>query len=124
MNPTHLVFVYGTLKRHGSNHHFLAGQTLVGEARTVPGFRLYDLGGYPGMVPHAADRDGVTGEIWKIDTACLRRLDALEGLAEELYRRETVPLLSPHAELQVEAYLFARPLDGHREIGHTWREPR
>ncbi|MBI5767474.1 MAG: gamma-glutamylcyclotransferase [Verrucomicrobia bacterium] len=122
MSATRLVFVYGTLKRRGRNHHFLAGQRFVGEARTAPGFRLHDLGGYPGMIPQAADRDGVTGEIWAIDAACLRRLDALEGLAEGLYRRQPVPLLPPHADQPVDAYLYARSVDGRREIGSTWSE--
>ena len=39
-----LVFVYGTLKRGYSNHHFLAGQAFQGEARTAPGFALFSLG--------------------------------------------------------------------------------
>lgn len=122
MSALRLVFVYGTLKRGCSNHHFLAEQRFVGEARTVPGFRLYNLGGYPGMVPHATDRDGVTGEIWEVDEACLRRLDALEGLAEGLYRREPIPLLPPHAGQGIEGYLYARTIAGRREIGASWRE--
>ena len=58
MNPpscadSTLVFVYGTRKRGGSNHHYLAGQTLIGTARTVAGFTLYSLGDYPGLVAEA-----------------------------------------------------------------------
>jgi len=34
------IFVYGTLKRGGRNHHFMAGQQFVGEARTAPGYTL------------------------------------------------------------------------------------
>ena len=41
------VFVYGTLKRGGSNHSFLAGQRYLGPARTPPGFTLHSLGDYP-----------------------------------------------------------------------------
>ena len=43
-------------------------------ARTVPGYRLFDLGGYPGLVEHSTDREGVTGEVWSVDAAALRRL--------------------------------------------------
>lgn len=114
------VFVYGTLKRGGSNHHYLAGQTFVGEARTRPGFRLFDVGGYPGMIPHAADRDGVEGEIWSVNAAGLADLDQLEGLAEGLYRREPVPLLPPHDAVSVDAYLYARSVAGFRELGSRW----
>jgi gamma-glutamylcyclotransferase (GGCT)/AIG2-like uncharacterized protein YtfP len=122
MNSLRLVFVYGTLKRDCSNHHFLADQRFVSEARTIPGFRLHNLGGYPGMVPHADDREGVTGEIWEVDEACLRRLDALEGLADGHYRREPIPLLPPHADQRIEGYIYARSVADRREIGGTWRE--
>jgi gamma-glutamylcyclotransferase (GGCT)/AIG2-like uncharacterized protein YtfP len=122
MNPGKLVFVYGTLKRRCSNHHFMAGQKFVGEARTAPGFRLFDLGGYPGMVVRPDDKDGVTGEIWEVDADALVRLDALEGVSEKTYRREVVPLLPPFADRGIEGYIYARSIKGRREVGATWRE--
>jgi gamma-glutamylcyclotransferase (GGCT)/AIG2-like uncharacterized protein YtfP len=115
-----LVFVYGTLKRGGSNHAHLAGQAFVGEARTAPGFRLYHLDGYPGMITLADDREGVTGEVWSVDAPCLTQLDLLEGIAEGLYRRERVPLLAPFDTWSVEAYLYARSVAGRRDLGSTW----
>ena len=115
-----LVFVYGTLKRGGSNHTHLAGQAFVGEARTAPGFRLYQLDGYPGMVALAGDHAGVTGEVWSVNAACLAQLDLLEGVAEGLYRREPVPLLAPFAGRSVEAYLYARSVAGRKDLGSTW----
>ena len=57
-----LIFVYGTLKKGGSNHHLMAGQKFLGAARTIPGFRLYDLGGHPGMIPLPGDQAGVIGD--------------------------------------------------------------
>ncbi len=116
------IFVYGTLKRGCKNHRHLAGQTYVGEARTVPGFRLYDLGDYPGMAADPTDLEGVTGEVWGIDAATLVRLDAFESIAEGLYRREAVPLEAPFAQVEVHAYIYARPIEGLPEIGATWRE--
>lgn len=116
-----LVFVYGTLKRGGSNHHYLAAQKFVGEARTKPGFRLYELNGYPGMIAVAADREGVTGEVWSVDASALQQLDALEGVDEGLYRRESVPLLAPFADRTVDAYLYARSVEGRRAIGADWK---
>lgn len=115
-----LVFVYGTLKRGGENHHFLTGQRFLGEARTVPGFRLYHLSGYPGMVPLATDRDGVTGEVWSVDAPCLAELDRLEGTDEGLYRREPIALLPPFANHQVEVYIYARSVAGRKDMGSTW----
>jgi gamma-glutamylcyclotransferase (GGCT)/AIG2-like uncharacterized protein YtfP len=122
MSASRLVFVYGTLKRECCNHHFLAGQRFVGEARTAPGFRLYDLGGHPGMVVRPDDTEGVAGEIWEVDAKALARLDALEGLAEGLYRREPVPLLPPFDARGIEAYLYPHGVAGRREIGAQWRE--
>ena len=123
MNPPgKLLFVYGTLKRGCSNHHFLAGQEFVGEARTVPGFRLYELGGHPGMVAKPDDRDGVAGEIWAVDAAALLRLDGLEGLKAGIYRREVVPLLPPFAGQRIESYIYSRSVKNRRDIGGVWRE--
>lgn len=117
-----LVFVYGTLKRGCSNHDFMAGQEFLGEARTAPGFRLYDLGGHPGMVVRPDDTDGVAGEIWAIDADCLARLDQLEGVAEGWYRREPVPLLAPFANRGIEAFVYPHDVTGRREVGPVWRE--
>ncbi len=117
-----LLFVYGTLKRGCSNHAQLVGQSFVGEARTVPGYRLFDVGGFPGLVPWPADRDGVEGEIWETDAAGLARLDAFEGVAEGLYRRLPVTLQPPFAGADVEAYVYPESVDGRRDVGSRWTE--
>lgn len=115
-----LLFLYGTLKRGGSNHGYLRGQRFVGEARTEAGYRLYDLGGYPGLV--AADRDGlsITGEIWEVDTEGLARLDELEDIEGGEYCREAVTLLAPYQDLEVEVYRYLLQVKGCRELGTTW----
>jgi len=117
-----LVFVYGTLKRGGSNHHLMAGQKFLGAARTPPGFRLYDLGGHPGMIPKTDDRAGIFGEVWSVDVACLAQLDLLEGTAQGIYRRVPVRLLPPFADQPVETYLYAQSVAGRPDIGSIWRE--
>jgi gamma-glutamylaminecyclotransferase len=115
-----LVFVYGTLKRGFSNHAFLAGQSFAGEAETAPGFELYALGGYPGMVADPGGAGVVTGEVWSVDDACLAQLDDLEGTAEGLYAREAVPLGPPFAGTQVEAYLYLKGVEGRARLGSSW----
>jgi gamma-glutamylcyclotransferase (GGCT)/AIG2-like uncharacterized protein YtfP len=123
MSEGTLVFVYGTLKRGGSNHAFLGGQTFVGEARTVPGFQLYELNGYPGMVAENSPRaEGVTGEVWLVDADTLKHLDQLEGLAEGLYRREPVPLLPPFNARTAETYVYAQSVEGRHALGSAWKE--
>ncbi len=117
-----LVFVYGTLKQGGSNHHYLAGQTLLGTARTVAGYTLYSLGGYPGLVAEPAAAEGVAGEIWAVEAACLRRLDILEGVEEGLYAREPAPLAPPHDGLNpsVHFYRYLRPVPDRARLGAVW----
>jgi gamma-glutamylcyclotransferase (GGCT)/AIG2-like uncharacterized protein YtfP len=117
-----LVFVYGSLKRGFSNHHFLAGQNFVTVARTGPGFRLYALTGYPGMVPDPSAKEGIEGEVWEVDDAALTQLDELEGLAEGLYRRETITLAPPFAATPVQTYLYAQDVSGRRDAGTVWEE--
>lgn len=118
-----LVFVYGTLKRGGANHRQLAGQKFLGAARTVAGFRLFDFGAYPGMIPKPDDHDGVSGEAWSVDADCLARLDEFEGVPEGLYRRASIALLPPFADHAVETYFYARDFAGRADLGSTWIEP-
>jgi len=118
-----LLFVYGTLKRGCSNHRQLAGQKYVGVAKTQPGFRLYDAGGYPGLAALADDLKGVSGEVWEVEPERLIKLDRFEGVAEGLYRREAVPLRAPFAGQRVEAYFFAPSVSGRPDVGGEWIEP-
>ena len=122
----HLVFVYGTLKRGGSNHGLLAGQAFTGPARLTPGFALYSLGGYPGLVAEAGSADRVTGELWAVDSLSLARLDALEGVDEGLYARIPAVLdewpegLSAAEAARAELYLYLRDVSGRPRLGATW----
>ncbi len=117
-----LLFVYGTLKRGCSNHAQMAGQQFVAEARTVPGYRMFDVGGFPGLVTWKEDREGVAGEIWLVSPAALLRLDRFEGVHEGLYRREAIALVAPHDREPVAGYVYARSIEGLRAVGSTWRE--
>ncbi|GAL14235.1 hypothetical protein JCM19233_5247 [Vibrio astriarenae] len=42
----HLVFVYGTLRKGESNHHFIEQSEYLGMCETLPEYALYDLGAY------------------------------------------------------------------------------
>jgi gamma-glutamylaminecyclotransferase len=110
------VFVYGTLKRGGTNHQAIAGQRFVGPARTAPAFRLFLLDGYPGLVAGAPGLS-IEGELWEVDAACLARLDELEGVEEGLYARVPLPLLAPHAGIAAETYLYRRSIEGRTDLG-------
>jgi gamma-glutamylaminecyclotransferase len=111
------VFVYGTLKRGGGNHGYLAGQRFVAAAATRPDYRLYSFNGYPGMIRAPAGAGfAIPGEIWRVDRACLARLDEMEGVAEGLYERAEAALQPPHDRPGIQTYLYLRSTDGRPEI--------
>lgn len=89
----YLVFVYGTLKRGGTNHHVIERGRFRGVANTEPQFRLLDAcgGAFPYMV--AGDRS-IQGELFELDGATLYSLDQLEGYRPNSevnhYNRETI----------------------------------
>jgi len=114
------VFVYGTLKRGGSNHHFLEGQRFVTEAQTKPLFALYDLGGYPGLVRTLEAPESVMGELWEVDELALSRLDVLEGLEAGEYRRVPIPLAPPHEDREVEGYEYLLDVAHARRLCGVW----
>ncbi len=113
------LFVYGTLKRGGTNHRELAGQHFVGMGRSVPGYRLYQLGEYPGLVPDPMDQYGIVGEVWEVAPGALVDLDAFEGVHEGLYRRASIQLLPPFAGEPVDTYFYLRLVDGCADL-HGW----
>ena len=74
-----ILFFYGSLRRGGTNHFRVADQTFVGEAVTVPKYRLLDLGRYQGMIRDDANGVAIPGELWEVDDFTLGELDSFEG---------------------------------------------
>ncbi|AZU61898.1 hypothetical protein CHR53_11740 [Neobacillus mesonae] len=74
----HLVFVYGTLRWHESNHHLLFGAECVAQQCWTKG-KLYDSNlGYPFLA--ASEDNKVYGELYQVeDDEMLEKLDELEG---------------------------------------------
>jgi gamma-glutamylaminecyclotransferase len=111
----HQVFVYGTLLRGEVNHQLLAGAQFLGAHRTAPCFSLVLLGAYPGAV-----RGGMTalvGEVFRLNTRGLKRLDRLEEYPR-LYTRRRLP--TPYGWAWV--YLYrGRRRDRPRLPGGEWR---
>jgi gamma-glutamylaminecyclotransferase len=113
---TTTLFVYGTLKRGLRNHGLLAGQQFLSEACTLPHYRLYDCGPYPGMVPDQRKGRAVRGEIWRIEDAAFVRLDEFEDV--RLFVRREIEIEG--ASEPVFAYLYVGDVSGLRECGDTW----
>ena len=124
MPRQHLVFVYGTLKRGFCREHFLAGQSFLAEARTLPKYRMYDCGTYPGLKPCPQDGLSILGELWSVDDVCLARLDREEGGDEGLYARSLIELQPPLSESvagsPVEAYFYRPSVVGFPDCGDRW----
>ncbi len=116
---TEYLFAYGTLKRGYCRACVLRDAEYLGEAETVPGYRLFDCGEYPGMV-RSPQGCGVRGELYRISAELLPTLDEVEGVAEGLYVRETVPLRAPHEKLTVLSYLYNLPTGHLRDCGCDW----
>jgi gamma-glutamylaminecyclotransferase len=86
-----LLFVYGTLKRGGCSHHLLADEEFLGEAHTLPLYRLHDCGDYRGLVRETKRGVPIQGEVWRISEAVIHRLDKYEEVPR-LFRREAIAL--------------------------------
>ena len=111
-----LIFVYGTLKRGCENHGWIADQRFITQTRTQAHYRLYDLGGYPGMIL-SEEGLSIEGELWEVDTEGLARLDLLEDTAGGEYER--VPITLEDGTL-AETYLYLRSTAGCRDCGECW----
>ena len=114
-----LIFVYGTLKRGGENHGWIENQRFVAPAVTRPCYRMYDLGGYPGMV-RSEDGLAIEGEVWEVDEKGLIRLDVLEDIDGGEYERVPVELEGDFAGERVEGYLYLHSISGRRDVGANW----
>lgn len=109
------VFVYGTLRRGGRAHGRMASAQFICRAWTDWGFAVFDTGMIPVMI---RARDGrVRGEVYDVDPATLRALDAYEG-APGAYRREMILL---DDGTQVWAYVWHQSVRGmKRVLGGDW----
>ena len=120
-----ILFLYGTLKRGQRNHQLLAGQHCLGPARTVPHYRLHDVGPYPGLVEDADNGRAIAGELWEVDDAALARLDQFEGaplpgqqLANPEFTRGRVDIQGQPGPIF--AYFYRRAVDRLRDCGDCW----
>ncbi len=117
-SPT-LIFVYGTLKRGFERHWLLQNEQFLGEAITVPRYRMVNCGSYPGLI-EAPDGLPIAGEVWRVAPQSLTAMNAEEGVAESLYRRARVELQGEFTGQSVEAYFYSRSTQGFPDCGERW----
>lgn len=84
-SDTHLVFVYGTLRRGQGNYHLLTTSEWIGE-HVISGWDMYDLGHFPAVVRGTGD---VTGDVFRVSSSTFAKLDMLEGYPR-FYDRELI----------------------------------
>jgi gamma-glutamylaminecyclotransferase len=118
--PKTVLFVYGTLKTGQQSNHLLAGQELVGPARTLPLYRLHGVGWHPALVLDHSAGVAVHGELWAVDDAALTRLDEYEGVPD-YFRREPVAVADYFGEVQ--AYFFNGGIPADAVSGDRWPFP-
>jgi gamma-glutamylcyclotransferase (GGCT)/AIG2-like uncharacterized protein YtfP len=123
MSDDVLLFAYGSLLPGERDHELMAGATLIGPARTRPGYKLVDLGVYPALL--VGGDASVVGELYRIDK---KRRFAIDVRKEcpVLFHRTSVTLEDGTV---AEAYaMLEDQVRGKRRIaGGDWRrrfEPR
>ncbi len=73
-----LVFVYGTLRRGGSNHFRMAGAAFISPG-SITG-SMYRIDWYPGLVLDESGSE-IQGEVYSVGPEQLSALDIFEGLS-------------------------------------------
>lgn len=111
------LFLYGTLKRGQRGNHLLNDQKFLGEARTLPQFRLFDSGQYPCLVNDPKAGVAVHGEVWDVSDEVLLKLDGWEN-APELYARK--PIFLANWPEPVFAYFYNGDVSGFQDCGVEW----
>ena len=113
-----LVFVYGTLRRGGSQHGRMAGAEFVA-AGTIRG-RLYRIDWYPGVVVDDAG-DDIAGEVLAVDPALLAELDLFEGGEYRRVRVSVDCIGDQRSPLTAWLWEWLGPIDETRRIaGGDW----
>jgi gamma-glutamylaminecyclotransferase len=112
-----ILFVYGTLKRGQKNHHLLAGQELIGDAVSLPRYRVLDLGEHPGMIVDDTNGLAVKGELWAVSDRCLASLDEFEEVPGPFIR---APVEIEVWGEEVYAYFWNRLAEDGTRSGDEW----
>lgn len=77
-----LLAAYGTLRHNNGNHRVLHynndGTKFIGKTR-INGFKMFSLGGFPGIVASDDVKDGIDIEVFSIGDKTLNSCRGLEG---------------------------------------------
>jgi gamma-glutamylcyclotransferase (GGCT)/AIG2-like uncharacterized protein YtfP len=93
--------VYGALKQGQQNHHWLKDADYLGSWRTPPHYKLWDLGGFPGV--RKSGQTAIIGELYNVTSQVLFTLDRLEGY-RTLYDRKRIQTIAGPAWIYLLRY--------------------
>lgn len=113
------VFVYGSLKRGYALHDLLAMSKFTGYHTTVPHYRIYDLGSYPGLI-EVPDGLPIHGEVYDVSDETLKLLDDAEGVHEGWYARRSVRLQDCGDQPETHAWFWLKSVTGCPDCGQSW----
>jgi len=114
-----LVFVYGTLRRGGSNAFRMDGAEFVATGKVAG--KLFSISWYPGLVLDEG-RETVEGDVFRVGADQLVALDEFEGIsANEIegaeYRRVKTPVMTAGQQvIAAWTYEWKGPVDASKRI--------
>lgn len=118
------LFVYGTLRRHETNHELIREATLIADQAWVKG-ELFDTGNeYPTL--ELNDSGMVYGELYEVSKYLLPQLDALEDYEEgnetNLYDRTKVTVYTDNGTKEALVYVNVDETSKGEKITHgDWK---
>ncbi|MGY3717791.1 gamma-glutamylcyclotransferase [Sutcliffiella cohnii] len=124
MESTHIVFVYGTLRKNERNHRLLEGSRLIAEQAWTTGV-MYDTGlHYPALQKSSTGR--VYGELYEVNDHTLSSLDRLEGYqahrSDNLYDRVSQSINTDKGTYEAYVYIMVNNNMLQRKIhGGDWK---
>ena len=97
---------------------------------------MVQVSGYPALVPPKEGEEGsaVKGELYEVDDDCMAELDKVEGVAQNIFKRQNlqlqshVPVMLPTdatifnklEEGEVVAYVYCKPASHAKDVGCFW----
>lgn len=118
---SHLVAVYGTLKKGNSNYwHYLAGSSYVGSGVTKDKYPLL-IQGLPYLVDKQGTGHNVDVDVFKVADSKLAELDRLEG-HPTWYKRRQIDIKVKGKTMSCWIYFNPKPLTGGEEMHKTYTQ--
>ena len=118
------IFVYGSLRGPGVNHHYLLSSRFIAKAYAKGA--LYRINGfsYPALLEGEA---WITGELYEVDAQTEKQLDELEGYTAEehpdnLYHKRLTDIVDENLNPLGKAYVYVFNADAVR-AKHLTYEP-